>query len=88
MKIIDFHTHIYPDIIAEKGSKSISDFYGIPHSCIGSADVLSERSKIAGISLSLLLPVASRVENVRHINDFTARVVKSYKEFSGFGVKE
>ena len=85
MKIIDFHTHIYPDGIAEKGSRGISEFYGIPHSCIGSADVLSERSKAAGIAHSLLLPVAIKAENVRHINEFTAQVVKSRSEFSGFG---
>lgn len=85
MKIIDFHTHVYPDSIAERGSKSISDFYGIPHSCIGSVDVLLDRSKMAGISLSLLLPVALKAENVRHINEFTAQTVKDHTEFSGFG---
>ncbi len=85
MKIIDFHTHVYPDSIAERGSKSISDFYGIPHSCIGSVNVLAERSGAAGISRSLLLPVALKAENVRHINDFTAQAAKSRAEFCGFG---
>ena len=85
MKIIDFHTHIYPDSIAEKGSRSISEFYGIENSCIGSADVLIDRSKMAGISHSVLLPVALKSENVRHINEFTAQTVKSHTEFSGFG---
>lgn len=85
MKIIDFHTHIYPDKIAEKGSQSISDFYGIEHQCTGSADVLLSEGKKAGISEFLLLPVAVKPEHVRHINEFTAKEIKEHKEFHGFG---
>lgn len=85
MKIIDFHTHIYPDKIAEKGSQSISDFYGIEHQCTGSAAVLIDEGRKAGISEFLLLPVAVKPEHVRHINEFTAEQVREHKEFHGFG---
>lgn len=85
MKIIDFHTHIYPDKIAVKGSQSISDFYGLEHQCTGSADVLLSEGKKAGISEFLLLPVAVKPEHVRHINEFTAKEINEHKEFHGFG---
>lgn len=85
MRIIDFHTHIYPDKIAVKGSQSICDFYGLEYHYTGSADVLLNEGKKAGISEFLLLPVAVKAEYVRHINEFTAQEVNEHKEFHGFG---
>ena len=85
MKIIDFHTHIYPDKIAVKGSQSICDFYGFDYSYTGSAGELLSEGKKAGISEFLLLPVAVKPEHVRHINEFTANEVRRHNEFYGFG---
>lgn len=85
MKIIDFHTHIYPDKLAVRGSQSICDFYGLEYHNTGSADVLLSEGKRAGISEFVLLPVAVKAEYVQSINDFTVSVVKAHKEFYGFG---
>lgn len=85
MKIIDFHTHIYPDKIAIKASQSICDFYNLDYNCTGSADELLSKGKKAGISKFVLLPVAVRSEQVRHINEFTACEMVKHGEFYGFG---
>lgn len=85
MKIIDFHTHIYPDKIAIKASQSICGFYNLDYNFKGSADELLSKGKKAGISKFLLLPVAVRSEHVRHINEFTAYETSEHEEFYGFG---
>lgn len=85
MKIIDFHTHIYPDKIAVRGSQSICDFYGIGYRNTGSADVLLGEGKRVGISEFVILPVAVKAEHAQSINDFTVSEVKAHKEFYGFG---
>ena len=43
MKIIDFHSHIYPEKIAEKAVESVGEFYGIGMDGKGTAkDLLKE----------------------------------------------
>lgn len=85
MKIIDFHTHIYPDRIAKNGSQSICDFYNLDYCHTGRADILLSEGKSAGISEFLLLPVAISPQHVRHINMFTADEAAEHEEFHGFG---
>ena len=85
MKIIDFHTHIYPDELAVRGSQSICDFYGLKYRYSGSVDVLLSEGRKAGISKYVLMPVAIKPEQVRRINEFTAAEVAAHSEFYGFG---
>ena len=50
MKLIDIHTHIYPDEIAKKATESVRLFYGIDTGCTmeGSFyDVVSAKFKKA-----------------------------------------
>ena len=85
MKLIDFHTHIYPDSIAEKATKSVEDFYSMEAENIGTAGVLLEQSQKAGVSLNVILPVAVKPSGVVHINDFAAKMQNEHKEFLSFG---
>lgn len=85
MKIIDFHTHIYPDQLAVKGSQSICDFYHLEYRYDGSADTLLREGKKAGISQFVLLPVAVKPEYAKAINQFSAQMSMEYREFYGFG---
>lgn len=85
MKMIDFHTHVYPDSIAQKATDSICNFYGLKTDLTGSAPVLLERGRKAGISGYVLLPVATRPEQVHHINQFIVQQTAAHREFSGFG---
>lgn len=86
MRIIDFHTHIYPQKIAKKATQSIRDFYDLKGSSMcGTPEQLLERGKVAGIEHFVVLPVAISPAHVRHINEFVAAEVEKNPEFTGFG---
>lgn len=71
MKIIDIHTHIYPNEIARKATDSVRDFYGIGDGSMdGTEGMLLDRGRAAGIEQFVILPVAIRPDRVQHINDF------------------
>lgn len=86
MKIIDIHTHIYPEGIAQKATDSVRDFYhtgaGTMH---GTSAQLIERSRIAGISKSVVLPVAIKPNRVQEINNFILKETQAHSNFIGFG---
>lgn len=85
MEIIDFHTHIYPNRIAEKASQATGNFYGIKPSFNGTSEELLSVGRKAGISRFVLLPVATKSDNVRHINKFICDEVATHDKFYGFG---
>lgn len=85
MKLIDFHTHIYPDIIAGKATASIEDFYDMKAHSVGTADELLRLSRKAGVVKNVILPVAVKPSGVSHINDFASSVQKEHEEFYSFG---
>lgn len=86
MYFIDIHTHIYPEKVAEKATDSIRDFYEIYGGTMnGTADMLLERGKAAGISKYVTLAVATRPEQVIHINDFMSSRTKDSDVFIGCG---
>jgi len=86
MRIIDFHTHIYPDAIAQKAAHSIEDFYELDGGGMdGRVETLLKRGKEAGITHYVVLPVGLKPNHVRHINEFAISQVAQHPEFTGFG---
>ena len=87
MQIIDIHTHIYPEKIAQKATESVRDFYELEGSVAmnGTVDMLLERGKKAGISQFVVLPVSNAPNRVRHINEFLLEQYKFHDCFIGFG---
>ncbi len=87
MHIIDIHTHIYPDKIAQKATESVRDFYGLEGSVQmnGTADMLLQRGSQAGIREFVVLPVYNTPKRVRSINEFIVEQVKLQPRFLGFG---
>jgi len=86
MYIIDIHTHIYPDNIAQKAAASIRDFYQLGGSDMdGTADMLLRRGEDAGISKFLILPVSIRADRVESINNFILHKTQECDKFIGFG---
>ena len=85
--LIDIHTHIYPEKIAQKATESVRDFYELEGSVEmnGTVDMLLERGKKAGISQFVVLPVSNAPNRVRHINEFLLEQYKSHDCFIGFG---
>lgn len=86
MKIIDIHTHIYPDNIAKKATLSVKEFYGIgDDTMIGTERNLLDRGSKAGIDRFVILPVAIRPDRVKHINDFVQQRAQANPCFIPFG---
>ena len=86
MKLIDIHTHVYPDAIAQKATDSVRDFYGIGGAGMdGTVSMLLERGAQAGIDRYVILPVAVSPKRVVHINDFILQQTREHPEFLGFG---
>ncbi len=85
-KIIDTHTHVYPEKIAAKATAAIGSFYDYPMSSVGTVEVLKERMKTAGVCKSFILSVATVPKQVRGINDFLITTVKDNPDlFIPFG---
>ena len=86
MKIIDIHTHIYPDAIARKATDSIRDFYQLEGGGMdGSVQMLRDRGAQAGISQYVVLPVSNAPGRVHQINRFLLEQAQSHGDFIGFG---
>ena len=81
----DAHAHIYPGKIAEKATASVGDFYDIRMQNVGLPHVLRERGREAGIDRYLVCSVATKVEQVRSINEFIRKKCEEYPEFLGLG---
>ena len=86
MQLIDIHTHIYPDDIAQKATDSVRRFYELDTDGMdGTVDLLRRRKLAAGIDKTVILPVAIRPDRVRGINSFILEQTGIYRDFIGFG---
>lgn len=86
MRILDFHTHIYPEAIAAKATRSICDFYALEGGGMqGTAQQLLAQGKQVGIEKFVVLPVGLNPIHVRHINEFILGQTAQHPEFIGFG---
>lgn len=85
MKLIDFHTHIYPELLSVIATRSVEDFYSIKAESIGTARELTAVSEKAGVSLNVILPVAIRPSVVSHINNFASEMQREHEKITAFG---
>ena len=85
MKLIDIHTHVYPDAIARKAAENVRAFYQIGDDMDGTPELLLRRGAEAGISKYAILPVAVKPDKVRGINDFICEQTRLHDCFIGFG---
>ena len=73
-KIIDFHTHAFPDAIAGKTIGFLSQKGGIPAHTDGTLQGLYRALEEAGISLGIVLPVVTKPEQFTSITRFAAQI--------------
>lgn len=86
MYFIDFHSHVYPEAIAPKAADSIREFYHLGDGAMdGRVETLLKYGTQAGVEKFVLLPVALRPTNARHINDFILEQVAKEPRFYGYG---
>lgn len=85
MEIIDAHTHIYPEKIAEKATVAIGEFYDIEmQMSAGTTDRLIQDGMSAGITRYVVHSCATKAAQVRSINEFIKSEMDKHKEFIGF----
>ena len=72
--IIDFHTHIYPENVANKILSAAKTKLKIEVPCTGSPQDLRFRMHNSGIDLSIVLPLAKGQEDVSSLNDWVRSV--------------
>jgi predicted TIM-barrel fold metal-dependent hydrolase len=70
--IIDFHTHYYPEKIAERALESVASIPDLNPATDGTLGGLLQSMKQAGIDYSIGLPLANTPDNVRGVNRWAA----------------
>lgn len=74
MKVIDCHTHCFPDEIAERAVTRLTRAYQCVPSFDGTIAGLIGQMDAASIDISVVVPVATKPSQVRSINDWAAAV--------------
>lgn len=83
MKIADAHTHIFPQKIAVKASKSIGDFYDLDMAFPADVDILRENEKKIGTERCLVCSAAVTASQVTSINDFISHECEKARREGG-----
>lgn len=68
--IIDFHTHIFPDILAERAIGSLSENGGITPYADGKLSGLLERMDEENVDVSVVLNIATKPSQETNVNNF------------------
>ena len=84
-RIIDAHTHIYPDKIADKAGEAIGSFYNVPIYHTGTAEELLKSGEKIGVDKFLICSAATSPKQVTSINDFIIYECSKHEKFIGFG---
>ncbi len=84
--VIDFHTHVYPEKIAEKTIFAlVSSAPGVRVHTKGTIQALLESMDNAGIDKSVILPVATRKGQFDSINRYALNINQSSDRLISFG---
>ena len=72
MKVIDMHTHIFPDKIAAKATVATAEYFDLPEppNHYGSVGELVETLEEAGIDYAMVFSAATTAHQVEHINRY------------------
>lgn len=76
--IIDFHTHIFPEKIADRTIQKLENIANVKAFTDGREDSLVHSMERAGIDISVVLPVVTRPEQFHTVNEFAAQLNEKY----------
>ena len=77
--IIDFHTHVFPEKIAERTIARLSQMGGIPAFADGTRAGLLRAMEEADVRVSINLPVLTKPEQFESVNAFSAEINQAFK---------
>jgi len=76
--VIDFHTHIFPDAIAERTIHFLEKQSGITAATDGTLNGLLQSMERTGVDMSVILPVVTKPSQFESINNFAQHVNENY----------
>ena len=74
--LIDFHTHAFPDKIAERAILTLSQKAKIPYYTIGTVEDTDKKMKEWGVDLRVMLSIATNPAQQTNVNNFAIEVNK------------
>ncbi len=84
--IIDFHTHIFPDKIASKTVGHLSLVGTVMPYTDGTLQDLKRSMKESGVTHSVVLPIVTKPEQFKHINDFARAITNDSPDEDGLSI--
>lgn len=78
--IVDFHTHIFPDALAEKAVASLAAAAGLEPHTAGTADALLASMAKAGVTHSVVCNIAVKPHQTEKTNAFAASLMQQYAD--------
>lgn len=78
MKIVDVHTHIFPDAVAQRAIAELSRTSETQPFLNGTAADLIDSMKRAGVYKSAIAPIATKPSQVKSINNYVASQDMNY----------
>ena len=72
--VIDFHTHVFPDKIAEKTISFLMENGGIPSFGNGTLQNLKEKMRDSGTDRTVVLPICTKPKQFDSINRFALEI--------------
>jgi len=78
--VIDFHTHIFPDKIVDRALEALRASYKVAPVVRPTVAGLLETMDGAGIDVAVSVPVATRADQVRSINEWAAEVQQAHAD--------
>lgn len=72
--LIDAHTHCFPDPVAPKAISALTSAYGLTPTCDGTTAGMLKLMDADGVDIAVVLPVATRPEQVEGINKWVLGV--------------
>ena len=83
--LIDFHTHCFPDAIAQKAMQKLSFASGgLKNSTDGTFSGLKGRMSEDGIDVAVVMNIATNAHQQKNVNDFAASI-NNEKDIFAFG---
>lgn len=75
MRIVDCHTHCFPDAVAERAVGRLTTAYHVTPSFDGTVRGLIGQMDACGFEASVVLPVATKASQVPSINDWAIEIM-------------
>lgn len=83
--IIDSHTHVFPDELAERALSVLAKRAGVAPFSDGTCDGLLDSARTAGIALSIVAPIATKPSQARSINAWATEINRQYPDLLSLG---